>query len=234
MARSGDDSIPPGVSRASEGDTQAAVDNAPVKGGPGIHSPTPVRGAFWPQERIVAGLTDISEVFGVDKQPDSADPPFEESAKEQIASPGLAIGVFLERLPPGVIDLETEASPLLFLPNCVQAGRVSRCERHVAPALAFGILFRRASIVVRCEEHESLGSVSEQKLRAPSSDGAFGVHYLDRGGAGDAPFDRVPDMRAEGRRDNLDGTESPIRVERSAPRALGHKFTEGAHARQAG
>src|SRR5439155_22180732 len=133
---------------SSEHQPHPAVDDAAAERRPGIDGPAAVRGAARPHERLVAALPDIPQVLRVDEEMDPPEASLREHAELEIAAPGPAVRILLQRLPGGVVDLDADASALLLLPYRVQAGRVPGRQGNLAPARALGIHLGRAPVPV--------------------------------------------------------------------------------------
>jgi hypothetical protein len=122
-----------GFYRRSEEDADSAIDDPPVERRPRVNGPSTVGMAIGTHERVVARLTNISQVLGIDEDSNAVEALFHKRSNEELPNASRPIGVVLQRLLPDVVQLETSASPLLRLPHHIHRRVVPGREGHFAP-----------------------------------------------------------------------------------------------------
>ena len=119
--------------RWSEEDADSAIDHPPVERRPRVNGPSTIGMAIGTHQRVVARLTNISQVLGIDEDSNAFEALFYKRSNEELPNASRPIGVVLQRLPSDVVQLDTGASPLLRFPHHVHRRVVPRSERHLAP-----------------------------------------------------------------------------------------------------
>ena len=130
-----------GFYRRSEEDADSAIDDPPVERRPRVNGPSTIGMAIGTHQRVVARLTNISQVLGVGEESDSLEALLHQRSDDELSDALRPIGVVLQRLPPDVVQLETGASPLLCLPHHVHRRVVPGRERHLAPKASLFVKF---------------------------------------------------------------------------------------------
>src|SRR5437016_12203551 len=100
---------------------------------PCIDRPFSVEVLLWPQQRIVTGLADIQQIFGIHENAGWTGSPLDEHAKYPVRHALGTIRIVFQALPARIKEFKTDAAFCFPLPSAHDAGGVLRCQRNGPP-----------------------------------------------------------------------------------------------------
>ena len=108
---------------------------------PCIDRPFSVEVLLWPQQRIVTGLADIQQIFGIHENAGWTESPLDEHAKYPVRHALGTIRIVFQALPARIKEFKTDAAFCFPLPSAHDAGGVLRCQRNGPPPAIVAIDF---------------------------------------------------------------------------------------------
>src|SRR5439155_12324317 len=114
-------------------EAQTGIYHAAFQQCPCIDRPFSVEVLLWPQQRIVTGLADIQQIFGIHENAGWTESPLDEHAKYPVRHALGTIRIVFQALPARIKEFKTDAAFCFPLPSAHDAGGVLRCQRNGPP-----------------------------------------------------------------------------------------------------